>query len=371
MAGELVKAGAEITRAGCRKLGARDPLACVLAGQLSEHTKRAYRTDLAHLLLYLRGEETGRVLPAGEWRRLSKAERSALLQEAWADPGEALRLLREVDRGDLTGFRAHLRECFGLSPAGVNRRMAAVRSVLRELHLGNFRPDNPAAGLKGLQMNGDHSPTIGLTPDQGRALLAAPQGEELPALRDRALLALLLRNGLRAAELTGLRVGDLGEDQGFRVATIRGKGERVRQAKLAGPTWEALAAWLETAGRQRSGPEAPVFCPVRKYGRGEQGCWLCHERPLTTQAVALIVGKWARAALPPEVAGRVHPHALRHTFATLALEAGASLRRVQYAMGHQDPRTTERYDRARENLADNAADYVSRALDGGGHDRLD
>ena len=49
-------------------------------------------------------------------------------------------------------------------------------------------------------------------------------------------------------------------------------------------------------------------------------------------------------------------------FATLALEAGASLRRTQYAMGHSDPRTTERYDRARENLADNAADYVARVL---------
>jgi site-specific recombinase XerD len=70
------------------------------------------------------------------------------------------------------------------------------------------------------------------------------------------------------------------------------------------------------------------------------------------------------AALPPEVAAAVSPHSLRHTFITIALEAGASLRRVQYAAGHADPRTTERYDRARENLSDNAADYVTRALNG-------
>ena len=63
------------------------------------------------------------------------------------------------------------------------------------------------------------------------------------------------------------------------------------------------------------------------------------------------------------MAARVHPHALRHAFAALALESGASLRRTQYALGHSDPRTTERYDRARENLADNAADYVVRILD--------
>jgi site-specific recombinase XerC len=55
-------------------------------------------------------------------------------------------------------------------------------------------------------------------------------------------LALMLRNGLRAAEVVGLCVGDLGEDQGFRVATIHGKGGKLRKAKLAGATWETLQA---------------------------------------------------------------------------------------------------------------------------------
>ena len=93
-----------------------------------------------------------------------------------------------------------------------------------------------------------------------------------------------------------------------------------------------------------------------------EAVWTWAERHLTTRSLARIVELRAREALPEDVAARVRPHALRHAFATIALEAGASLRRTQYALGHSDPRTTERYDRARENLADNAADYVSRAL---------
>ena len=106
-----------------------------------------------------------------------------------------------------------------------------------------------------------------------------------------------------------------------------------------------------------------MFTPLRKYGRGKEAVWLVWEQPFTTQALFQIVRRRVKAALP-DLGARVTPHSLRHTFATIALEAGASLRRVQYAMGHADPRTTERYDRARENLADNAADYVTRALNG-------
>jgi integrase/recombinase XerD len=360
---QLVK----VEEATSRALRRPDPLAEILAGQLSPQTRRAYRTDLAHLLCYLAGARGDRRLPQGQgWRQLPAREKAAALEAALADPAEALARLGEIGHADLVGFRRYLREELGEAAASVNRRLAAARTLLRELQLRGLRADNPAAALKGLRVNHDHSPTIGLTAAEARALLAAPQGPALPALRDRALLALLLRNGLRVGELVGLRVGDLGEDQGFRVATLRGKGGKQRQAKLAGPTWEALAAWLRAADRWRAGPEAPLFCAVRKYGRGAGGSWRCQERPLTVQAVAQIVRKHARAALPPALAARVHPHTLRHTFATLALEAGASLRRVQYAMGHADPRTTERYDRARDNLADNAADYVTRALNGGG-----
>ncbi len=331
-----------------------DPLAAILAGRLSEHTRRAYRHDLGHLLAFL---EEG---PGLAWAGLTLAQKHTLIERACADP-EAVGRLLTLTHADLIAFRTHLKEV-GLSTLAVNRRLAGVGTILRELQLQGHRPDNPAERLRTLRSNGDYSPTIGLSAEQAKALLAAPVGDDLPALRDRALLALMLRNGLRAAEVVGLCVGDLGEDQGFRVATIHGKGGKLRKAKLAGTTWEVMQAWCHRAGRWRGGPDAPVFAPVRRAGCGDEAVWVTVDRQLTARSLARIVRERAAEALPTEVAARVHPHALRHAFATLALEAGASLRRTQYALGHSDPRTTERYDRARENLADNAADYVARAL---------
>ena len=331
-----------------------DPLAGILAGQLLGAHPPCLSTRLGHLLAFL---EEG---PALAWRGLTLAEKHALIERACTNP-EAISQLLRVSRADLIAFRTHLKEV-GLSTLAVNRRLAGVGTILRELQLQGHRPDNPAERLRALRTNGDYSPTIGLSAEQAKALLAAPVGDDLPALRDRALLALMLRNGLRAAEVVGLCIGDLGEDQGFRVATIHGKGGKLRKAKLAGVTWEVLQVWCDRADRWSGGTDAPVFVPVRRAGCGREAVWVTVDRRLTTRSLARIVRERAAESLPDEVAARVHPHALRHAFATLALEAGASLRRTQYALGHSDPRTTERYDRVRENLTDNAADYVARVL---------
>jgi len=331
----------------------------VLAGQLSPHTLAAYRRDVGLFLHFLREVRGGRT--PDDWRELSQAEQAAVLSAALGDSPAALRELLAVTRAHLVAFRSWLVKA-GFAVATVNRTLAGVRAIVRELHLRGLRPDNPGNGVKGLRSGGE-SGAIALSTDQARALLALP-GEDLPAVRDRALLGLMLRNGLRAAEVVTLTLGDLGEDQGYRVARIHGKGRKQRVAKLAGPTWEALKAWIDAAGRTASGEEAPVFVPLRKYGRRDRARWLAWERPLTTQALWEIIKRRVRKALP-DLGESISPHSLRRTFATIALEAGASLRRVQYAMGHEDPRTTERYDRARENLADNAADYVTRVLNGG------
>jgi integrase/recombinase XerC len=180
---------------------AADPLAAILAGQLSEHTRRAYRHDLGHLLAFL---EAG---PGLVWQGLTLAEKHALIERACANP-DAVGWLLRVSRAELITFRTHLKEV-GLSTLAVNRRLAGVGTILRELQLQGHRPDNPAERLRTLRTNGDYSPTIGLSAEQAKALLRASVGDDLPALRDRALLALMLRNGLRAAEAVGLCVGDL------------------------------------------------------------------------------------------------------------------------------------------------------------------
>ena len=359
---ELVKIGD-----GALRSEESDSIEGILAGQVSEHTRTAYRQDLSHLLLFLGRLQEGTTLELAEWRGMGRSGQAALLRAMWAEleafPGEAVAKLGEVTRGHLVAFRRYLLENLGMSPASVNRRLSGVRSCLRELHLRGLIGGNPGEGLRGLKVNASHSSTVGLTAEQARALLASCEGRELPALRDRAILSLLVRNGLRVAEVVGLRTGDLGEDQGFRVATVRGKGGSVRVAKLAGATWEAVEVWMQAGGIV--GEDLPLFVSLKKSGRGAAAEWRPGDRAMSTQALAQIVGKRAASALGEEWERRISPHSLRHTFATIALEAGASLRRVQYAMGHQDPRTTERYDRARENLSDNAADYVSRVLNGG------
>jgi site-specific recombinase XerD len=98
------------------------------------------------------------------------------------------------------------------NPEGGGRlRGRAAKSARRDhpARRAGHRPDNPAERLRTLRTNGDYSPTIGLSAEQAKALLRASVGDDLPALRDRALLALMLRNGLRAAEAVGLCVGDL------------------------------------------------------------------------------------------------------------------------------------------------------------------
>jgi site-specific recombinase XerD len=104
-----------------------DPLAAILAGQLLEHTRRAYRHDLGHLLAFLEEE------PKLAWGGMSLAEKHVLIERACANPDAVGRVLR-VSRADLIAFRTHLKEA-GLSTLAVNRRLAGVGTILRELQL--------------------------------------------------------------------------------------------------------------------------------------------------------------------------------------------------------------------------------------------
>jgi site-specific recombinase XerD len=101
-----------------------------------------------------------------------------LIERACVDP-EAVGRLLTLTRAELITFRTHLKEV-GLSTLAVNRRLAGVGTILRELQLQGHRPDNPAERLRTLRTNGDYSPTIGLTAEQAKALLAAPVGDDSP-----------------------------------------------------------------------------------------------------------------------------------------------------------------------------------------------
>jgi integrase len=143
------------------------------------------------------------------------------------------------------------------------------------------------------------------------------------------LVLMMLELGLRVSEVVGADVEDLGEQGRFNVLAIRGKGQATKAARV--PLNPALldAVARATAGRKRG--------PLLMTSTG---------RRLTRQQA----GKIIRQLGDQIGVARLHPHELRHAFVTLALDAGETLRDVQDAARHADPRTTRRYDNNRNSL---------------------
>jgi integrase/recombinase XerD len=148
--------------------------------------------------------------------------------------------------------------------------------------------------------------------------------------RSLALVLPLGLNGLRISEALGADVIDLDTERGHRVLRVKRKGGKTATVPLAPRTAEAVDAYV---GDRTDGPWF-ITATGARWHRSE--AWRVLRR-LAKKAV-------------PEKAKTLHPHDLRHAFVTLSLDAGASLRDVQDAAGHADPRTTRRYDRARHNL---------------------
>ena len=203
-----------------------------------------------------------------------------------------------------------------------------------------------------------HSGTVGLDRDQSRALLDAVDRARGPQhRRNAALLRLLLYNALRVDELLGAEVAGLGRRPG-RTTTHdtleigRKVGHRARVA-LAATTSQVLERYLTERAARQSVDRAVLTGPLLATRRG---------RALAPKAVWELVRRTARAA-GIEQWRRLSPHSLRHTAITLALDAGAGLRDVQDFAGHRDPRTTRRYDRAREDLDRSPTHALPRWLD--------
>jgi integrase/recombinase XerD len=185
----------------------------------------------------------------------------------------------------------------------------------------------------------DESMTSGLSRDEVRALLATARDH---SPRSGALMTLLVLNGLRISEALNARITDLDFDRGHRVLRITRKGNK--RAKV--PLTPAAQRCLEEAIGDRTA--GPIF--VTRTGKA-----------LDRTAAWRLLRKLAANAELPGAFG-LSPHSMRHTYATVALDAGVGLRDVQDSMGHRDPRTTRMYDRSRNNLDRNATYAVASAL---------
>jgi integrase/recombinase XerD len=225
---------------------------------------------------------------------------------------------------DLERYLADLRAA-GLAATTIARRAATLRSFFRHLVLVGARDENPAAELP-LPRRARRLPRT-LSPGEAERLIEAAKGTTPRALRDRALVELLYGAGLRVSEAVGLERN--GVDLDGRVVRAAGKGGKERIVPIGRQAADALRRYL-SRGRpfldRRHRPEL--------FLNAQGG-------PLTRAGAFLVLRRLAeRAGLEP---ARIHPHLLRHSFATHLLEGGADLRSVQEMLGHADLSTTELY----------------------------
>jgi site-specific recombinase XerD len=247
---------------------------------------------------------------------------------------------------DLERYVADLRGQ-GLASATIARRGAAIRSFFRHATLLGLVQENPAAALE-LPRRRPQLPRT-LSAGEAERLLEAASGTTPRALRDRALAELLYGAGLRVSEAVGLERG--GVDLEHRIVRAIGKGDRERVVPIGRAAVDALRRYLSRGRPYLDRRHRPELFLNAQGG------------PLTRAGAFLILRRMAeKAGLEPE---RVHPHLLRHSFATHLLEGGADLRSVQEMLGHADLSTTELYthvsDRRRREAYFEAHPHARRA----------
>jgi integrase/recombinase XerD len=246
---------------------------------------------------------------------------------------------------DLERYLAELRAA-GRAPATIARRIAATRAFFRHQQLLSAREDNPAADLD-LPRRRRKLPRT-LSPGEAERLIEAAAGTHPRDLRDRALIELLYGAGLRVSEAVSLDKGGISLDD--RLVRCIGKGDKERIVPIGRQAVEALRRYLARGRPHLDRRHRPELFLNAQGG------------PLTRAGAFLILRKRAaKAGLEPT---RVHPHLLRHSFATHLLEGGADLRSVQEMLGHADLSTTELYthvsDRRRRELYYQAHPHARR-----------
>jgi integrase/recombinase XerC len=273
----------------------------------SPHTLRNYGSDLRQFLDYLTHTPEGDLRP---------------------EPN-----LDQLDNLTIREFLGILYQR-GNKKASVARKLATLRSFMKFLTAQGSLEANPAKNVSSPKLE-SRLPDY-MTLDSVTDLIEAPDITSDFGKRDRCILELLYGSGLRVSELVGVNLGDISLSEGL--LKVVGKGRKERIVPFGNRAAEALQEYLKVRGRKiKSLP--PV--QVRKGKTPGEAVFLnCRGGRLTTRSVGNIVdrhvGKLAQRL-------KVHPHTLRHTFATHMLSAGADLRAIQELLGHESLSTTQKY----------------------------
>jgi integrase/recombinase XerC len=256
---------------------------------LSARTRDAYRRDLEQMRSYLATQEIA------EPARVTEHHIRALIA------------------------RRHRQ---GLGGKSLQRMLSSIRGFFRWALREHLVEHNPAASVRAPK-SPRHLPAT-LDVETVNRLLDIRDDSPL-AVRDKAIMELFYSSGLRLAELSGLRWQQL--DLGSGVVTVTGKGNRSRMVPVGRKAVEALQAWRKVHAGMAGIEETSVF--VSRTGK-----------PISTRNIQARIRHWAtRQGLPRQV----HPHLLRHSFASHVLESSGDLRAVQELLGHADISTTQIY----------------------------
>ncbi|MGE0621778.1 MAG: tyrosine recombinase XerC [Pseudomonadales bacterium] len=226
-----------------------------------------------------------------------------------------------VTSHDINAYVAHLHGQ-GLAPRSIQRALSSVRSFFTHLQARRVIGKNPAAGTR--TPKGRNRLPQALDTDQASRLFdfeaKTPQQK-----RDRAIIELLYGSGLRLSELVGVNCADLDLDAGF--VTVLGKGRKVRQVPLGRHCISAIRDWLAEHPVPAAAADTPLFT-----GRGSRRI---SPRTVQNRLKALSAAQLGSTDL--------HPHMLRHSFASHLLESSGDLRAVQELLGHSNLGTTQIY----------------------------
>ena len=285
--------------------GYRERFPLFLRGQrgLSENTERVYMSDLLAFREYLALEEL---------------------------------TLQNMDRSTLRGYLAWLATPAKEGGRGYERVSVARKlSVLRSFYLflvqeGMFRSTPVPSGRSFRLKVTKPLPTF-LGHREADRLLEAPDESTTMGIRDKALLELLYSCGVRLAEIHGMNLSDI--NFGQRTVLVRGKGDKERETLYGQPAEDALMRYLNETrpilGEEAAPGEKTDALFLNRYGQR-----------LSRRSIESLVRKYGERAGTRD---EVHPHTLRHTFATHMLEGGADLRVIQELLGHSSPQTTQIY----------------------------
>jgi integrase/recombinase XerC len=261
----------------------------------SEHTVRAYMTDLGEFSSFLKEK---RIAPGKEEVDISTLE--------------------EIDIRAYLGW-LHRRN----SKASISRKLTSVRTFFEFLMREGIIQNNPAKLVP--TPKGEKRLPAFLTVDEVFKLVETPDSDKgTLGTRDKAILELLYSSGLRVSELVGIKLGDL--NLSGSLVKVLGKGGKERIVPLGSKAIEAVKKYMEK--RDGLHPKGDFLFVNSRGGR------------LTTRSIGRLVKKYSIISGIPK---NVSPHVLRHTFATHLLGGGADLRAIQEMLGHKSLSTTQRY----------------------------